>query len=239
MAVYVITGTRTGIGLEYVRQLAKSPSNTIFAVVRSVTADIAALEAVRRDGPGKVHIVECDVSSEQSIGGLASKLSPALSADTKIDVIINNAALLHSRQETSLTLSSEALFSHITTNTIGPAKVLQAVLPLLADGAVVANITSGIGSLAMLTDGRINAEITPYSISKTALNMLTVHQAKHLQGKAVVVCVDPGHVKTEMGGPNAVMEIQDSAQGVLKTLASLGKADTGKFLLYNGTELPW
>ncbi|KAK1762332.1 NADP-dependent dehydrogenase-like protein [Phialemonium atrogriseum] len=239
MTVYVITGARAGIGLEYVRQLATSPSNTVFAVIRSLTADITTLTALQQDGPGKVHIIECDVSSETSISTLTSKLSSTLGTDTKIDVLINNAAILHSRQETSLTLSSDALLSHITTNVIGPAKVLQAVLPLLADGAVVANITSGIGSLAMLTDGRINAEITPYSISKTALNMLTVHQARHLRGRAVVVCVDPGHVKTEMGGPEAVVEVGDSARGVLGTLASLTMADTGKFLLYNGTGLPW
>ena len=122
---------------------------------------------------------------------------------------------------------------------IGSARMVQVLLPYLEKGAVITNITSGIGSLKKVSVGRINAEITPYSISKTALNMLTVHQAHHLKGKAIVVCMDPGHVKTEMGGPKAVLETTDSAQSVLASLSRLVPNGNGKFFLYNGTELPW
>jgi NAD(P)-dependent dehydrogenase (short-subunit alcohol dehydrogenase family) len=239
MPVFVIIGARTGIGLEYVRQLANSPLNTVLAIVRDLKADLTALTAVRSNNASKVHILECDISSEKSLSKLAPQIVSALVPEGKVNVLINNAAILHSPQETCLNTSADALLSHFSTNAIGPAKVLQNLLPHLATGAVVANITSGIGSLAMLSDGRISAEFTPYSISKTALNMLTVHQAKQLKGKATVVCVDPGHVKTVMGGNDAVMEIEDSAKGVLATLAGLKVEDNGKFLLYNGTELPW
>ncbi|KAL2174126.1 uncharacterized protein P884DRAFT_159406, partial [Thermothelomyces heterothallicus CBS 202.75] len=89
-------------------------------------------------------------------------------------------------------------------------------------------------------------EITPYGLSKAALNMLTVHQQAQLRargggsGGIVVVAVDPGHVKTEMGGPSAVVEVEDSARGVLKLVEGLTeREDGGKFWLYNGEELPW
>jgi NAD(P)-dependent dehydrogenase (short-subunit alcohol dehydrogenase family) len=239
MPVFVVTGARTGIGLEYVRQLANNPSNTVMAMVRDLKADILALTAIKSNNAGKVKILECDISSELSLSKLAPQIVSALGPERKVDVLINNAAILHSRHETCLNLSADALLSHFATNVIGPAKVLQTLLPHLAPGAVVANITSGIGSLTMLSDGRISAEVTPYSISKAALNMLTVHQAKQLKETAIVVCVDPGHVKTVMGGIGAVMEIEDSAKGVLAMLADLKVEDNGKFLLYNGTELPW
>ncbi|KAL2192995.1 NADP-dependent dehydrogenase-like protein [Corynascus similis CBS 632.67] len=244
MPVYVITGARGGIGLEYIRQLSETPSNVVFALVRSLASDFTALKSVQQAAGAKVHIIECDVSSETSIAALPSRILEAFGdKDLKINTLINNAAVLHAREETALTLTPAALGSHIRTNLLGPALVLQALLPLLAPDAHVANISSGAGSLTMLATGKIAAEITPYSISKAALNMLTVHQQAQLRahgsGGVVVVAVDPGHVKTEMGGPKAVVEVEDSARGVLKLIEGLSEKDGGRFWLYNGEELPW
>ncbi|KAL1837081.1 hypothetical protein VTJ49DRAFT_4309 [Mycothermus thermophilus] len=246
MPVYVVTGARTGIGLEYIRQLSQDAKNIVFALVRDLSSDIAALSAIRDASRAKTYIIECDVSSESSVAALPARLRAAVddSSSLIINTLINNAAVLHSREESALTLSTTALHSHITTNTLGPALVFRALYDagLLVPDAVVANISSGVGSLEMLSDGRIAAAITPYSISKAALNMLTVHQAKQLRAagsRIVVVAIDPGHVKTEMGGPDAVVEIPDSASGVLKVLAGLKEEDSGKFLLYTGAELDW
>lgn len=243
MAVFVVTGARGGIGLEYIRQIAKTEDNTALAVVRNLKGNLKALETIKAESPGVVHIVECDVSSEQAIATLPQKLETLLGSDeAKIDFFINNAAILHSKEETGLTVTSEALLSHIQTNVIGPAALLKTLLPYLrqSSSAVVANITSGAGSLTMLSDGRIIPNITPYSISKTALNMLTVHQASELKDQGViVVCVDPGHVKTEMAGPGAVLEPTDSASGVLAVLKRLEAKDAGKFFLYNGDQVDW
>jgi NAD(P)-dependent dehydrogenase (short-subunit alcohol dehydrogenase family) len=239
MSVFVVTGARSGIGLGMVRILAKEPPNTVVAVIRDKSGDFEELKAIQSEADGHVHIVGCDISSEASVSQLGKTIVSALGHLPEINYLVNNAATLHSRHENSLNLSTDAFLSHITTNTLGPARVLQVLLPLLAPDAIVANISSGIASLTMLTDGRINAELTPYSISKTALNMLTVHQAKHLKGRCVVVCIDPGHAKTKAGGPEATLEVEDSAQGVLKVLQGLESKDSGKFLLYNGSELPW
>lgn len=235
--LYVVTGSRGGIGLEVVRQLTQDPSNTIIAVVRSLDADISALQAIKQSSGARVHLLECDVGSADSAKQLAINLGELLGS-TKIDILINNAAILGWREETSLNLSTNALVSHITTNVMGPAMVVQNLLPYLAPRAVIANITSGAGSMAMLSEGRIKAENTPYGISKAALNMLTIHQAKSLREKTVV-CIDPGHVKTVMGGPNAVLEVPDSAKGVIAVISNLSSQDSGSFLLYDGTKLPW
>jgi NAD(P)-dependent dehydrogenase (short-subunit alcohol dehydrogenase family) len=245
MPVYVVTGARTGIGLEYVRQISRSQANTVFALVCSLTGDLSARHAIWQSSPGRIRILECDISSSSSIAALPNLIlstTPDPEETLTINFLINNAAILHARAETALTLSPAALLFHITTNVLGPSQLLQALLPLLAPDAVVANISSGIGSLAMVGDGRIDAEITPYSISKVALNMLTVHQARQLKAmgsRVVVVAVDPGHVKTEMGGPQAVVEVVDSASGVLKVLHGLREGDGGRFLLYTGERLEW
>lgn len=239
MAIFVITGARSGIGLGMVRLLIEDPANIVVALIRDLNGDIVDLQAIESRTNGRIHILECDVSSESHVSQLAAKIASVLGSGCSIDYLINNAATLHSRHENSLNMTAEVLHSHISTNTLGPARTLQELLPLLTPGAVVANISSGIASLAMLTEGRINAEFTPYSISKTALNMLTVQQAKNLQGRFIVVCIDPGHAKTKAGGPTATLEIKESAHGVLKVLSSLKPRDNGKFLLYDGSELPW
>ncbi|KAK4441893.1 hypothetical protein QBC34DRAFT_314246 [Podospora aff. communis PSN243] len=238
MPTFVISGTRTGLGLQNVRHLSTNPSNTIFALVRSLTGDISALQSVQSTSAAKIHILDCDTASESSISALPAQIK-SLAPDTVIDVLINNAAILHTAEQNSLTLTTEVLMSHMTTNVMGPALLTSTLLPLLSPTAKIVNITSGLASLGLLSDGTIDAVATAYSISKAALNMLTVHQAKQLPEGMVVVCLDPGHCKTEMGGPNAYVEPGDSAKGVQSLIEGLKGSDRGKFFAYKGEELVW
>ncbi|KXH59299.1 C-signal protein [Colletotrichum salicis] len=266
MPTYVVTGARAGIGLEYINQLSKSPSNTVIALVRSTSpsssTSLSALEAIRSSSIATTHILECDVSSEASIAALPGRLSAVLdkghgTTPAKVDFLINNAATLQFAHQTSLTLDKEGLDVHMKTNVLGPARMVQVLMPFLTAkrgdedesedegeggkriAAVIANITSGAGSLGWISDGRVGM-LAGYSISKAALNMLTVHQAKELQSEGVVaVAVDPGHVKTASGGSGATVEVKDSARGILSLLAGLKAADSGRFFLYNGTSVPW
>ncbi|GKT47229.1 C-factor [Colletotrichum spaethianum] len=250
MPTYTITGARGGIGLEYVAQLSRDPANTVVALVRSASssAGFSSLAATQATSKATVHILECDVASEASISALPGILSAALGDSARVDVLINNAATLQYASQTSLTLDAAGLEVHMTSNVLGPARMVQVMLPFLTargDGegraaAVVANITSGAGSLSQISEGRVRPVLAGYSLSKAALNMLTVHQAKELRSKGViVVVVDPGHVKTAAGGPGATVEVEDSAGSVLRLLAGLRDEDSGRFYLYNGTSVPW
>ncbi|KAI8301680.1 putative oxidoreductase [Colletotrichum sp. SAR11_240] len=249
MPTYVITGARDGIGLEYVAQLSLLPATTVLALVRSLTADLARLRAIQAspDRKGAVHVLECDISSPESLAALPSRVASALGdGPNRIDVLINNAATLQNTEQRALSLDAAALEAHMATNVVGPARTLQVLFPFFHDGGqqdrrtVVANITSGAGSFGWVTSGVCPHELTPYAISKAALNMLTVHQAMQLKGRGVVVvAVDPGHVKTKSGGPGAKVEVGDCAGGILKLLGGLGVEDSGKLYLYDGREIPW
>ncbi|KAF5510484.1 putative oxidoreductase [Colletotrichum siamense] len=249
MPTYVITGARDGIGLEYVAQLSLRPATTVLALVRSLAADLARLRAIQAspDRKGAVHVLECDISSPESLAALPSRVSAAVGdGPNKIDVLINNAATLQNTEQRALSLDAAALETHMTTNVVGPARTLQVLFPFFHDceqqdrRTVVANITSGAGSFGWVTSGVCPHELTPYAISKAALNMLTVHQAMQLKGRGVVVvAVDPGHVKTKSGGPGAKVEVADCAGGILKLLGGLGVEDSGKLFLYDGREIPW
>ncbi|KAI8202419.1 putative oxidoreductase [Colletotrichum sp. SAR 10_76] len=249
MPTYVITGARDGIGLEYVAQLSLRPATTVLALVRSLAADLARLRAIQAspNRKGTVHVLECDISSPESLAALPSRVFAAVGdGPNKIDVLINNAATLQNTEQRALSLDAAALEAHMTTNVVGPARTLQVLFPFFHDGkqqdrrTVVANITSGAGSFGWVTSGVCPHELTPYAISKAALNMLTVHQAMQLkEWGVVVVAVDPGHVKTKSGGPGAKVEVAECAGGILKLLGGLGVEDSGKLFLYDGREIPW
>ncbi|KAH8203413.1 hypothetical protein TruAng_002397 [Truncatella angustata] len=240
MGIFVVTGARRGIGQEYVRQLSDSEENTVIALVRSLSADLTALRDVESHAKGRVHILGCDITSDESVPSLREEVASILKEDAeKIDVIINNAAISNDQGVASRDLSASVLLDHVNSNVCGPARVVQSLLPYLKENGIIANISSGLGSLGLLSEEKIPPHIPSYSISKAALNMLTVHQAYELRGKAIIVSIDPGHVKTDMGGEKAVLEIHDSAGQVLSTLANLKSEDSGKFLEYNGSIVPW
>lgn len=139
--------------------------------------------------------MECDTSSPEFISGLGARLIAAVAPNPApiFNTVINNAAILFERSQDALTLTAESMHKHMQTNVTGPALLLQAILPFLEKGSIVGNISSGIGSLALLSNGTVPPTLssTPYSMSKAALNMLTIHQAYVLRkmGIVVVVCV--------------------------------------------------
>lgn len=167
-------------------------------------------------------------------------MTSLLGKDAQIDYLLNNAGINSHPSEGALSLTREALLSHIDTNVIGPAKVVETLLPFLKSGSVVMNMTSGLASCGKTLSDIKEAKCTTYSISKAALDMLTVHQSFELKDRGVrVVCMDPGWVKTRMGGEGAVLEPEESIGGMLKAIHGLGKEETAKFYQYDGTECPW
>lgn len=240
MPVYCITGTNRGIGLEFVRQLTQSSDNTIIAATRSLASDLGDLKAAASPS---THIVECDTSNIQSIRIFTKEAARVLGANRKIDFLLNSAGINPAPSQSSLTLGPDEVQAQIAVNVIGPAKTVELLLDagLLSDNARILNMSSGLGSLQRSSEmkPRISAG---YSISKAALNMLTVHQSEdlkqHLAG-AVVISMDPGWVKTRMGGEGAVLEATESVGKMLQVLHQVGAEDSGKFYQYSGEESAW
>ncbi|PMD49415.1 NAD(P)-binding protein [Hyaloscypha bicolor E] len=239
MPIFVITGANRGLGLEFFRQLSTDSSNTILAATRSLSGDLGSLESLKSNG-ATLHIIECDTGSQDSIAAFSKQVTSILGGpEKKIDFLLNNAGINATHWQTSLTLTAESLSNHMNVNVMGPAKTVQVLESHLQKGSVVMNMTSGLGSLAYIRTKDL-AESAAYSISKAALNMLTIHQANNLKGQGVVVvCVDPGWVKTDMGGTGAVLEKEESIGGMLKCLRGLKSTDSGRFFVYDGSEKGW
>jgi NAD(P)-dependent dehydrogenase (short-subunit alcohol dehydrogenase family) len=190
MPIFVITGANRGLGLEFVRQLSIDCSNTIMAATRSLSRDLGALESPKSNG-ATIHILECDTGSLDSITAFSKKVTSILEEpDKKIDFLLNNAGINDTPEQSGLSLTPDSLSMHISVNVMGPAKTVQVLESSLQKRSVVINMSSGLGSLAY-SRTKDPAESAAYSISKAALNMLTIHQADDLKGKGVVVvCID-------------------------------------------------
>ena len=116
--------------------------------------------------------------------------------------------------------------------------ILKALLPNLRKGSgkLVLNISSQLGSLEDVLPGLSYA----YCMSKSAMNMFTRKAHQDLSGEGfIVVSYCPGWNKTDMGGPDAPLESQDSIRQLLAAAARLGKADSGRFFNYDGSPRAW
>jgi len=229
-ATWLITGTSRGIGLELVRQLVAA-GDTVLATCRNPdSAD--RLRAVERSGPGVLHIFPLDVLDLPNIAA-ASATAKQLLGDVPLDYLINNAGV--GGADSAPQLDPSELERQFRTHVIGMNAVVRAFLPLLDGGKrIVVNFTSGLASIG-LDCGPKNAS---YSIAKAALNMLTYKLAKSLTDTTLFV-VDPGWVKTDMGGEGAQLDVDVAVKALIALFQRASLDLSGKFLRYDGSELPW
>ena len=229
----LVTGANRGLGLEFTRQLLARGSRVVATCRRPGKA--TALNALAGEYPGRLHVLPLDVAEPKSHAELARELPLVLGDDGRLDLLLNNAGVLHSGERFGR-LGAGNLEHSFRTNAMGPLLLTQALAPLLADGARVVNLSSRLGSIA--STGRFG---TPsYNISKAALNMATVLLAHALADRGIVVAAfSPGWVRTEMGGDSAEVAPEDAVAGILRQVDALDDADSGRFMGTDGDAIPW
>ncbi|GGK16184.1 SDR family oxidoreductase [Luteimonas terricola] len=229
----LVTGANRGLGLEFIRRLLARGDHAIAACREPGRA--SALNALAGEHPGRLHVLPLDVADARSRAALAAELPLVLGDGGRIDLLLNNAGVLHSGERFG-TLGEATLEHSFRINAMGPLLLTQALAPLLADGARVANLSSQLGSIAGC--GRFG---TPsYNISKAAQNMATALLAHALAERGiVVVALHPGWVQTGMGGEQATETVGESATGLLGVIDGLDAGDSGRFLDWRGEALAW
>ncbi|HET6371280.1 MAG TPA: SDR family oxidoreductase, partial [Nitrospiria bacterium] len=219
--VALVTGANRGIGLEVVRQLAGIGWCVILTARNEENGRKAAEKLVERGLD--VRFYRLDVTETESIRLLADavKAEPA-----RLDVLVNNAGIFMAEDRRASEVKMDLLRSTMETNFFGPIQLSQALIPLLlkSDDPRIINVSSGLGQLS---DG--GGGYPAYSISKAALNMMTVQLAEDLGGRVKVNSVCPGWVQTEMGGPGAPRSVEKGAESIV-WLATSTDAPNGKFI---------
>lgn len=229
----LVTGANRGIGLAFTGQLLARGDHVVATCRHPGKA--AALNALGGEHPGRLHVLPLDVASEKSRAELARELPLVLGEDGHLDLLINNAGVLHSGERWGH-LSAAVLEDSMRTNAFGPLLLTQALDSQLADGTTVANMSSMMSSLAEAGDFHSPS----YRISKTALNMVTIMLARALEPrgiKAVALC--PGWVKTDMGGEGAQITPTQAVTGLLRVLDGLTPAQSGSFIDWQGKTRAW
>ncbi|MBO9715789.1 MAG: SDR family oxidoreductase [Pseudoxanthomonas sp.] len=234
----LVTGANRGLGLEFVRQLL-SRGGRVVATCRH-PGRATALNTLAGEHPGRLHVLPLDVAMARSRDELLREL-PLVLDGARLGLLVNNAGVLHGGERFGQ-VSEAGLDTSLRTNAVGPFLLSQALAPLLADagdgraGAVVANLSSEIGSLARRHEFR-----TPsYAIGKAAQNMGSVLLARALAPRGIrVVALHPGWVRTDMGGPQATVSAGDAVAALLRVIDGLGPDDSGVFLDSNGQSVPW
>jgi NAD(P)-dependent dehydrogenase (short-subunit alcohol dehydrogenase family) len=210
----VVTGANRGIGLEIVRQCA-ARGDEVFAGARD--PDHAhALLALRAS------VFRCDVADDASVRAFA------FAVEGPIDAVINNAGVIGHMASFEEFDLDDALRT-FSINALGPARVTRAFLPHLRRGKTkkVLHLSTGMASIQDNTSGGAYA----YRMSKAALNMMNRSLAVDLRDQGIVTCViNPGWVKTDMGGKHAETPVEDSVRGILARLDEMKPEDSGQFL---------
>jgi NAD(P)-dependent dehydrogenase (short-subunit alcohol dehydrogenase family) len=230
----IVTGATRGMGFAMSEKFASLGALVIMACRerKSGSRSVAALKAKGLN----VEFVECDV---EKIGSINRAFTDISKKHPVIDVLVNNAGINSEPLETKIETINLKLFEKIMNiNLRGTLWMISKFLPLLkksADARII-NFSSG---LAQLSVPRMGPHIS-YSISKTAVNQLTWAFADHLKDtKVKIYAVDPGWVKTDLGGPNAMLEIPEG----IDTPVWLATEDASKLksgLFYKERKiLPW
>ena len=229
----LVTGANRGLGLEFARQLLDRGDRVIATCRQPGRAN--ALNQLAGEYPGRLHVLPLDVAEPKSRAELVRELPLVLGEDARLDLLLNNAGVLHSGERFGK-VDAATLDDSLRTNASGPFLLTQALAPLLADGATVANLSSELGSIS----GKDAFRTPSYSISKAALNMATALLARALAERGIVVlALHPGWVQTDMGGAGAEVTPEDAVGALLTTIDRASAVDSGHFLDRHGAPLPW
>jgi NAD(P)-dependent dehydrogenase (short-subunit alcohol dehydrogenase family) len=227
----LITGANRGLGLEFARQYLADRWQ-VYAACRD-PASASELHSLANENHDRLRILAMDVTDPASIGAAATKLN-----GQAIELLLNNAGIIGPRGQTIGNIDYDAWKEVLDVNTLGPMRVSEAFVEHVARGdrKLIVTLTSGMGSIADNTSG---GSIL-YRSSKAAVNMVVRSLAIDLEPRGITcVVINPGWVRTDMGGPNATLEPSESISRMRRLIDDLGPEQSGKFLNHTGREYPW
>jgi NAD(P)-dependent dehydrogenase (short-subunit alcohol dehydrogenase family) len=225
----LIIGASRGLGYAMVEEYLKhgwSVVGTVRGDSRTKLHDLAA----RSDS--RVQIETLDVNFPDQIAALRRRL-----AGRAFDVLFVNAGTTNNNQdETVAGVATDEFIRVMVTNALSPMRVVEALQDLVPPTGTIGVMSSGQGSVANNTNGMREV----YRGSKAALNtFMRSFAARHSDGSRAMVLMAPGWVRTELGGEDAPLTIEDSVPSLVKVLMGVqGKAGL-QYLDYLGRTVPW
>lgn len=236
----IITGANRGLGLGFARAFTTAGARVVACCRQPGNAEqLLVLD------PQPV-VLELDVASEESVKALPALLKGAGIAC--LDLLVNNAGISSPNHphDPILECDISVIKSVFDVNVLGTIMVTKSCLSFLDAGKsrIVMNLSSQLASIDKCwgIQGRYGG-VSSYRMSRAASNMAMRCFGGELRGQGYTfLSMSPGHVATDMGsagGRKAPLTVEESVGGILKVLSHVSPEDNGKFLQYDGVELPW
>ena len=230
MATILVIGANRGLGLGFVERYLESGDDVI-ATYRNEDSSFDLIKMSNERS--NLKLLQLDVSSNKSLNSFAENLG-----NLPIDIFINNAGVYGPRNSSFGNVDEENWMPAIKVNAIAPILITQLIIKNIRSGAdkKLIYITSKMGSI----DDNKGGGAYVYRSSKTALNAVVKSLSVDLENEGIIVAlIHPGWVKTDMGGPNALIDKDMSVSGMIKVISNLDISSTGNFYNYDGSIIPW
>lgn len=231
--VAVVTGAERGLGREIAKQLSANPGVFTIVTARDVELAKKVVSEIQAAG-GQACAETLDVADDSSAEDFAERVKKGFG---ELHILVNNAGICIDDGDSAVDADLDIVRRTLETNLFGAWRMTRVLVPLMKNrkpGARIVNVSSSMGQLESMEH-----DTPAYRLSKTALNALTAMCASELDEFDIVVnAVDPGWVRTEMGGVEAPLSVEEGAAEPVR-LALLGaNALTGGFYL-RGQLIRW
>ncbi|MEU6332418.1 SDR family oxidoreductase [Streptomyces sp. NPDC047049] len=178
---------------------------------------------------GRLTVESLEMTEPEQISALRDRLAGRI-----LDLLFVNAAV--TRGDLPIGEVPTAMFTEVmVTNALSPMRVVESLRPLVAPTGTIGVMSSDQGSIALNTEGGQDL----YRASKSALNQLMrSYAARHAEDTRKLLLVDPGWVRTELGGPDAELSVEESIPGVVETIER-HRGPGLHFVDHQGQVVPW
>lgn len=224
----LLLGASRGIGLGLVEEYL-SRGWRVIATQRSLSVALALCELVAK-AEGQLTILSADINRPDDIAALAGQLD-----GVTLDLLFVVAGVSDDPNQTIGQIGTDEFNHLMVTNALSPMRALEQLAQFVRPDGSLAVMSSALGSVSANTSGGYET----YRASKAALNMLLRSYAARAGGERSLLALMPGWVKTDMGGPDAPVEVKDSTRGLADTIAQHAGQPGLVFVDYQGNQIAW
>ena len=231
MKKILVTGANRGLGLGLVKKFLKN-NEKVICTTRNISKS-KELILCKEKYNDNLEICELDLLDKDSPNILSNFLG-----DETIDLFINNAGVIGHSAQHFKSVSLNHWLDVLKVNLIAPLLITQSIIKNIEKSSErkIYFISSKVGSIEDNKSGGMYI----YRSSKTALNQVVKSLSIDLKPLGIsVISLHPGWVRTEMGGPNALISVEESVNGMVDVISNTSIINSGQFINYDGTRLPW
>jgi NAD(P)-dependent dehydrogenase (short-subunit alcohol dehydrogenase family) len=222
-----ILGASRGLGLAIVEEYLKRGSH----VVATARASGSALDGLIDRWPNRLSIEHVDINDREGVAALRRRLE-----SKTFDLLFVNAGVKNDDRETVADVSTDEFVRVMVTNALSPLRAVETFDDLVAEDGTIGLMTSGLGSIANNETGGYEV----YRGSKAALNMfMRSYAARRRAGKRTLLLMAPGWIRTDMGGPDATLTIEESIPALVDTIEAQRGRPGLRYLDRFGATVPW